>query len=140
MLKGKIISGAAFLFLIFISIVQTSYAQISAPHNLQSNVKENTVTINWIEPESRNAVSYNIYRFIAADTSGNADVTHFNFSKVNSTASPIYQDTVTIPADKITGAQPFAVYYYITAVNDSGQESVPSQILRVVLIPGGQMK
>ena len=140
MLKEKIISGVSFLSLIFILIVNSSYAQISAPHNLQSTVKGNTVTINWIEPDSRNEVSYNIYRVIVADTNANADVTHFNFSKVNSTASPIYQDSVNLPAGDTANTQAVAVYYYVTAVDISGKESVPSQTLRVILTPVSQMK
>lgn len=141
MSKEKIIGWFAFIFLIFIVLTQTSYSQISAPHNLQGTVKGNTVTINWIEPASRNAVSYNIYRVISADTSKNTDVTHFNFSKINSTTSPIYQDSVSVPAgDFTTAVQAVAVYYYVTAVDVAGQESVPSQILRIVLTPVSQMK
>lgn len=139
MLKEKIVKGIGFLFLIFILLMKTSYAQISAPHNLQSTVKGNTVTINWVEPASRNAVSYNIYRVVAADTSGNVDVTHFNFSKINSTASPIYRDTVNTPLSDTASSQAVAVYYYVTAVDNSGQESVPSQIIRVVIVTGSQM-
>ena len=85
-------------------------------------------------------MSYNIYRVIAADTNASADVTHFNFSKVNSTTSPIYRDSVDIPSGDMIGPQAVAVYYYVTAVDNSGKESVPSQVLRVVLTPASQIK
>jgi subtilase family serine protease len=78
----------------------------SAPSNLVGSVSGSTVTLNWTI--ASDAASYNVYR----DT-----------VKIGSPTTASYSDTV-----------PNGTYsYYVTAVNSSGQESVPSNTVSVTV-------
>lgn len=135
MIKEKISGCGLLLFAIIILTGRFSFPQVSAPHNLSSSVKDDSIIVSWVEPASRNAVFYNVYRVVTLDTSKNVDLANLHFTKINSTTSPIYKDSNISSSNSNAGQAQVAVYYYITAVDKDGHESYPSQTLKIIFAP-----
>ena len=113
---------ALFCAAIIVTFINTSYAQISSPKNLNASVDNGKAALSWEAPESGTAAQYFIYKAYAADA--NADLASLQFLKSDSTSSESYSDDLSLASESTP-----VVYYYITAVDASGNESAKSSIV-----------
>ena len=119
----KILLTVATAFILIAGIV---YSQSEGPSNLQAMANGSNITLTWSAPSSGAATSYNIYKASAGETADTSDYSKLDFSKINSTTTTAYQDSL-----GSMGGGTFV--YYVTAVGSDGTESSPSNYAKVTV-------
>ena len=122
-IAAKLILTVVIPIILFAGIV---YSQSEGPSNLQAVAKGNNVTLTWSAPSSGAAASYNIYKASAGETADTSDYSKLDFSKINSSTTTAYQDSL--------GSMDGGTYvYYVTAAESDGTESSPSNYAKVTV-------
>lgn len=121
--KFKAVLTAAFSVILIAGIL---YSESEGPENLQAAANDNIINLTWNAPSSGTASSYNIYKAAAGDESNADSYSGLNYSKINSTTTTAYRDS-------LESMSKGTFVYYVTATGSDGTESSPSNYAKVTV-------
>lgn len=129
MTKKNIFSVVITAVTCVVLIAAVALSQSEGPSNLQAMANGNSVTLTWSAPSSGAVSSYNIYKASSSANADTSDYSKLDFTKINSSTSTTYQDS-------LASGSGSNFVYYVTAVGSDGTESGPSNYAKVTA--GGQ--